>query len=677
MGAAVAQRTVSTARSPFGEGTAASEREELDAPYELLEGVEMPSLEHEDSARPDLGLTAKQVTAYDPAFTGKYGERLKAVVASAAREAAVDSGLLASGMLAEARRVDYLTGKKVSSFRIGADDYYAKRRDIAAKVPAHAKVRWDTKTGPFTDTNKAGRKVLSIWFMSGRDAALASAVYLKHGEEVLRAAAKRAGGDFDRLPVEVRFMLSRLAFNLGHGGARAELARALNGVDVLIRTPQKKAGPRRKATIRTAQAMHLGQLVFGAAPTPELVDVPDHEAWPGAESLTGHALDGGLERATDHAVHPAFDFPLHLALPTHTHETWSVDPKTNTVVTATKRLTPAICNPGFIDVANDTIVTHTALHDALGKLMNGKYKAQSRRMSLALVDLTGAKLATPQFAGWRSTQNMYGASVPKLLALLALHQLRADLSDLAARPTMLSTRAALVKAASDAWKAAGLDPAPDVDALLRFDQRSGAPVVVHFSDAVEQIGTKPGLRRDALVTHTGINSRASELITLLGFPYIASVAWQTGLRHATRGGLWLTAAYGGKHSKTWSSNPVHEPRPVDRHTVSALSAATFFTLAAQERLVSRAESTSMVDLLGAGCTLKDGFVDGLAELGNVTRSAQKCGLSKGYAHECVLVTRAGRRYVAIALTDRAQISLKRLIKDLDKLIVDNNPPPAP
>lgn len=214
------------------------------------------------AARADLGLTNAQVTSYDWAFAGTAGARFIALVRSVAKEVGLDPGLVAVNLIAEYYRDSYLGKAKLSSFQVGTDDYYAKRQDIAAKVPAHAKVRIDSKAGVSRDRNETGRTVQSITFLTGADAALASAVYLKHGEVVLREEAKRLGGSFDTLPREVRFMLIRFAFNAGHGAARAELAKALKGQDVLIRKPAKKAGPRQKATLRIAQATHVGGKYF-------------------------------------------------------------------------------------------------------------------------------------------------------------------------------------------------------------------------------------------------------------------------------------------------------------------------------------------------------------------------------------------------------------------------------
>jgi hypothetical protein len=232
----------------------------LDAAYFDSEGalLEAPIA---DASRRDLGLLASQVTSYDREFQGPAGQRFVALVRSVAKAVGLPPGLVAVNLIAETRRDSYLSAGRVSSFEVGTDDYYAKRQHIAARVPAHARVRWEA--GVRQDVNEVNRTVYSISFISGAHAALASGVYLKHGEVVLREEAKRLKGDFDRLPTEVRLMLIRFAFNAGHGAARAELAKALKGQDVLIRKAAKKAGPRRIATLRAAQAMYLERKIFG------------------------------------------------------------------------------------------------------------------------------------------------------------------------------------------------------------------------------------------------------------------------------------------------------------------------------------------------------------------------------------------------------------------------------
>jgi subtilisin family serine protease len=216
------------------------------------------------SGRPDLGVTQRQLVAYDVAFRGKIGVSFKRLVEWAAGEVEINPGLLGVNLIAETRRGNYLSRLPVSSFVIGTDDFYDKRKDIAAKVSAYQQVKWNPRSRT-TDINEKGRRVVSIQFDSGRDAALASAVNLKHGEVVLGEAAREEGADLDQLMIEVRFALVRLAFNAGLGRARKNLREALNGEDILVRRPPKEAGPQRRATVHAARAIHLSETVFGVS----------------------------------------------------------------------------------------------------------------------------------------------------------------------------------------------------------------------------------------------------------------------------------------------------------------------------------------------------------------------------------------------------------------------------
>ena len=64
----------------------------------------------------------------------------------------------------------------MSSFDSGADDFYAKREQLRANVPAFSKVSYG-KINKTIDTNEGERKVTTIRFTSGKDAVLATAVY--------------------------------------------------------------------------------------------------------------------------------------------------------------------------------------------------------------------------------------------------------------------------------------------------------------------------------------------------------------------------------------------------------------------------------------------------------------------------------------------------------------------
>jgi hypothetical protein len=232
---------------------------------QVREGLAQPPTASSVGAGPNLGVSARQLNEYDWAFVGPNGEKFKQLVTWAAAKVDINPGLLAENLIAETRRSDYLTSGKVSSFLVGTDDFFEKRRDLARKIPAYTEIKWDPRSRT-TNINERGRRVTTIQFNSGRDAALASAVYLKHGEVMLQLAAKEANKDFASLPVEVRFALIRLAFNAGHARARKNLQDALEGKEILIRKPKKSAGPQRNATIHAARAAHLSEKVFGVPP---------------------------------------------------------------------------------------------------------------------------------------------------------------------------------------------------------------------------------------------------------------------------------------------------------------------------------------------------------------------------------------------------------------------------
>jgi hypothetical protein len=259
----------------IGEGKEVEEYDEF--LNELDEEEIIPEFES-DVARSDLQVSAEQVTAYNQEFRNKSGEQFKALIEWAAKKVDINPGLLAVNLLAETYRRDYLSKSMISSMLVGTDDFFEKRYDIAKKVSAYADIGWDKKKKPVIDFNEKGREVKVIFFNSGQDALLASAVYLKHGEEVLREAAAKSGHNFDLLPVEIRFTLIRLAFNAGHGRALKNLKQVLEGQDILIRKRQKKAGPQRQATIHAAQAIHISEKVFNIPvvnTTPEIKEFLD------------------------------------------------------------------------------------------------------------------------------------------------------------------------------------------------------------------------------------------------------------------------------------------------------------------------------------------------------------------------------------------------------------------
>jgi Putative peptidoglycan binding domain len=284
-----------------------------------------PAIERAAEDR-DLAVTGRFVAERDPQLSGEKGERFQEVVAWAAEEADLDPGFLAAVLLAEVgSAAPYLSPNEVSSFFIGTDDFYNERTQLQKFVPAFTKIHFGER---LTNINEHGREVTSVLFTTGRDAALATAVYLKYGEIKLRGAMQKNGGDFNTLPTATRFALVRIAMAAGHGGLSPDgdlirfkktpagwtttrpgeaggillgvarsLDRVLKGEDILVRNWEPRKDPtndsnitHRNATILASQAIHLGNWFFRApilgvhheAEYEESydVDAPEWPQWP-------------------------------------------------------------------------------------------------------------------------------------------------------------------------------------------------------------------------------------------------------------------------------------------------------------------------------------------------------------------------------------------------------------
>ena len=245
----------------------------------------------------DLVVSGEEVTDHHRAFfLGQTGRHLKKLVEDAANEAGLNPGLLGTIMMAETRRpLSYLSSDKVSSYHIGCDDFYEARAAIQARVPAYAKVKWDRSQTPVEHLNDAKddpRMVKTILFDSGPDGALATAVYLEFREVRLREIAAELHGDFDSLPLPTRFALTRMAMAAGTGGATPYLKDALAGVDIFVReaVPVRAYQTKRNATVRTAQAMHLSDWVFGI-PVARATRPDGHELETGEQAPDPMQLD--------------------------------------------------------------------------------------------------------------------------------------------------------------------------------------------------------------------------------------------------------------------------------------------------------------------------------------------------------------------------------------------------
>ena len=353
-----------------------------------------------------------------------------------------------------------------------------------------------------------------------------------------------------------------------------------------------------------------------------------------------HEKFGGLQEFEDEA-------PRGLALFDHMHIVKTFDAKAPggfKVATTPVVMNPSAMNPGFIDEHDEVIVNRSAqsLQTCLDVTITSQFskflasksatKADGRdRVRIALVDLTGPKLSQPEFAGWGSTVAMYGASSAKILAVYAAFQLRKDLRQMA-EDQGIPTGTELAAFAIKTWKEKKLVRGfPDFKFLFELEEWSAHPEKIDFTELARAAFNK--------ILH---NDAASLIIRGVGFPYIASVAWQSGLRHPMRGGLWLSAAY--DNGDTWADNPAMKATAFV-HNITALSVVTFFTLLAQGRLVDDASSAEIATILRDHGCFSCLFPHG------VTLDASKCGIFKPFVHDCVLARHMGARYAAAVLTE--------------------------
>jgi hypothetical protein len=276
-------------------------------------------------------------------------------------------------------------------------------------------------------------------------------------------------------------------------------------------------------------------------------------------------------------------------------------------------------------------------------------------LRVALVDLTGVKHHDPVYAGYHDKKAMYGASLPKVLALYAAFQLKFDLNTFAAQ-NKIEKADVLRREIAKQWKGEGLLAQPNVRALFNFTEKSGDPVTASFKSTPKIHG----------------NADASRLIVMLGFEYIGSVALQSGLYDETDGGLWLNAAFA---SPAWTTTPF--PR-LDVHHATARGAATFFTLLAQGRLVDQKSSNEMAAILRPRCA-SNGIRDSIVGLPrSQANPPNKCGLFKAFFHEALWTQRERTgstklEYVPAVISRKPPlIDYRALGQQLDGLIAAAN-----
>ena len=360
-------------------------------------------------------------------------------------------------------------------------------------------------------------------------------------------------------------------------------------------------------------------------------------------------------------------------------------------------LLPANMTPRFV-APDDSLITFPPLQDKLVDVLVNQFKQfltpqsvrdrkanAGDRIRVALVDLTDHKLCRPQLAGFGATVNEEGASTAKILLFYAAHQMLFDLQSLARREG-LRTRADLIRRALQEW--ATFTCFPDLDWL--FTITPGTPAAsVEFSAAHRKL-------LEDIIRQRNSTPNAAILVMKLSFEYIASAAWQSGLRHPLRGGLWFGSTYcrvgdpdklnpkcherviansgcdAGESRIVWKNDPLK----IGRIRGSALSCATYMTLLAQGRLVNADMSRRIESFLVHGCQLI-----GQTALGGTRTRAAKCGVTSLSFHDVALMEHGTppkkRRWVLAfmsrGLNTQERKDLLQLVPAVHDLIVGNNP----
>jgi len=381
---------------------------------------------------------------------------------------------------------------------------------------------------------------------------------------------------------------------------------------------------------------------------------------------------------------------------------------TGKIVKAFPKMCLEFMNPGFIDLT-DKVIKHkqfqsdleNQLKKPLYKTLTSSTPKRKPRFAVAVVDLTGDKLFAPEFAGLHETDQFFGASVPKIAILYAAFQLQHDLNVFAFL-NRITTKADVIVRLGKRWEEEGLKDKEKLQANITgiFDFTEKPP-------AAARVTMKPVFQDLLCCTFKGgisCNRTARILMGLIGFEYISSLVWQSGLFHKTRGGLWLHWPYPEKKDcpekcdstdldkgddkcfqsatgKVCNDLSVKDsklnfkavdisshPQKITGQNVTALSAATYFTLMAQERLVAPGASRCIKNLLSHACTffaanrnnVTDDFCRKHTKYKNpalpltTDNVAVKCG-SSGVRHDCILVERTSGnknlRYVVALLTE--------------------------
>ena len=332
-------------------------------------------------------------------------------------------------------------------------------------------------------------------------------------------------------------------------------------------------------------------------------------------------------------------------------------------------------NPGYFTPTG--VTTNAALQNIVGRRV--LTEDRHRKLRFALVDLTGPdKLASPQFAGHRETEQGGVGSMAKLACMYTAFQLQFDLQSLAQRLNITSQKK-LFDGARGVWSFVQIltnkapetifpaNPkierrsdlifvdgqrvpiprpysSPDLEQMFTFDGKTvtfvgddkvnlqgGPDVSAGVQDYEDRFGEHGNLRavrklsfaeRMFLMIDASDNPAAHTCIENVSYGYIASALWQADIYRPERGGgLWEGSNHDTEEDR-WRKPPVPRGNPnSDFVSGTPAAVAALFTLMAQDKLVSKQASAQMRGLTNRRKTSVEGGV-----WGSFNRSFFKEGL---------------------------------------------------
>jgi len=253
----------------------------------------------------------------------------------------------------------------------------------------------------------------------------------------------------------------------------------------------------------------------------------------------------------------------------------------------------------------------TVKNDPFGDCVEAASKsADVRELCGAVVDLTGDP-DLPLYRGHNDTDMLYVGSLAKIYPLLAAFELRRRVTAQAKGMIKNGLSTAKDEWQDEVFKTLKNGWQPKLNATFR-----GRGLPSGFPKLAEIVELSPDgmaqLRKEFLgwieaALHRNDESAAGKYIRALSYPYINGVLAAAGFfKSATKTGLWISGDYNGNDwlpgdgaglplTARWRL-PGHA---VSNFTGTAQQVVRFLGLMAQGKLVDRASSATMIELLGS------------------------------------------------------------------------------